>query len=317
MGSYFGWYDAIALTEKKVSGFERAERLAAVEVEKGELALSVQAELLSISRSSIYYQPKPVSEFVLAVQHKIDEIFTAHPYYGSRRIKVVLNKAGYRVGRRLAQSCMRTMGLVAIYPKPNLSKPGHEHKIYPYLLRGLAIERVGQVFGIDITYVRLRGGWCYLVAVLDWYSRYIISWELSQSLANSFVMKAVNSALERLKPEIMNSDQGSHFTSTDYLDLLTTNNIKISMDGKGRAIDNIFTERLWRTLKHENIYLQDYASFSEAHAGLGRYIAFYNDARPHQSLEYYPPADIFFGRHLLPGPLLLGRAAAPPGAVTK
>lgn len=190
------------------------------------------------------------------------------------------------------------MGIEAIYPKKNLSKRNLDHKIYPYLLRNVKANHPNHVWGIDITYIRLRHGWMYLVAVIDWFSRFVISWELDQTLGEEFVLTAVSKALAQVTPEIMNSDQGSQFTSLQYTNLLENAGVAISMDGKGRAIDNIFTERLWRTIKYEEVYLKDYQSPKEARQGINQYLWFYNFGRPHQSLDYQAPAEIYYGKEL-------------------
>lgn len=228
------------------------------------------------------------------MKHRIDEIYTEYPFYGSRRICVQLQREGLIVNRKAVQRHMREMGIEGIAPGPNLSRRNLEHRIYPYLLRGLNIERPNQVWGIDITYIRLTAGWLYLVGVIDWYSRYLLSWELDASLEMPFVIRAVESALEQAKPEIWNSDQGAHFTSEVYLDLLREAQVQISMDGKGRALDNIITERLWRTIKYEEVYLNDYAGPKEARQRLTKYLNFYNHQRPHQSLNYRTPAELYF-----------------------
>jgi len=257
-----------------------------------ELSLKVQAELLGISYSSLFYKRVLPCARELAIKRRIDEIYTAHPYYGSRKIAVIL-RPELGVSRPTVQACMREMGIFAIVPGPNTSKPSPQHQIYPYLLRNVTPEHSNHIWGIDITYIRLQQGWLYLTAVLDWYSRYILSWALSQTLELDFVLTAVDNALLQATPEIWNSDQGSHFTSPKYLERLQTANIQISMDGRGRARDNIFTERLWRTLKYEEVYLHEYASPKEAHRQLASYIRFYNFERPHQALDYLTPAQLY------------------------
>ena len=217
--------------------------------------MSIQAELLSLNRTGLYYEPAAPSAEEIAAKHRIDEIYTVHPYYGSRRIAVTLRNEGHLLSRPTVQRYMREMGIVGISPGPNLSKPSLEHKTYPYLLRGLEISQPNQVWGIDITYIRLLGGWMYLVAILDWFSRYVVSWDLEQTLEISFVLRVVDRALLQAQPVICNSDQGSHFTSHLYVERLLAAGVQISMDGKGRARDNIFTERLWRTIKYEEVYL--------------------------------------------------------------
>lgn len=231
----------------------------------------------------------------IALKHRIDEIYTQYPFYGSRRIREQLCRDGWQINRKAVQRHMREMRLEAIYPGRNLSKRRQQDQIYPYLLSGLAITRPNQVWGIDITYVRLHQGWMYLVAILDWYARYVVSWELDQTLEMPFVLTAVEQALASASPVILNSDQGSHFTSPQYTTLLKAHAVQISMDGKGRALDNIFTERLWRTVKYENIYLQDYQSPREARQGIKDYLTYYNQQRPHQSLGYQTPAEVYCG----------------------
>jgi putative transposase len=267
-------------------------------IERGnsELTLKTQAELLSLNRSSLYYQPMPPSPEELAVKHRIDEIYTQYPFYGSRRITVVLNGEGILINRKAVQRHMREMGIAGLCPGPNLSKRRIDHAVYPYLLRNLTISYPNHVWGIDITYIRLAGGWMYLVAILDWFSRYVVSWQLDQSLEMPFVLTAVEDALAQATPTIWNSDQGSHFTSPHYLQRLSDAHVRISMDGRQRAFDNIFTERLWRSVKYEEVYLHDYANPKEACHGLTRYFGFYNHERPHQSLDYQTPAEVYFGR---------------------
>jgi putative transposase len=266
-----------------------------VEREAAELSLQTQADLLSLSRASLYYQPVGPSAREIAIKHRIDEIYTAYPFYGSRRITVVLQKETV-ISRPTVQGYMREMGIAGISPGPKLSQPGPGHKIYPYLLRHLAIDHPNHVWGIDITYIRLFSGWMYLVAILDWFSRYVVSWELDQTLEIDFVLQAVERALTVAHPDICNSDQGSHFTSPQYLDRLLAADTRISMDGRGRALDNIFTERLWRSVKYEEVYLKDYASPREARQGLAQYFNFYNQERPHQALDYRTPAEVYFSK---------------------
>ncbi len=236
----------------------------------------------------------PISAEELALKHAIDEIYTAHPYYGSRRITEHLHKyQKMMVARETVQRHMREMGIAGICPGPNLSKRNAEHKIYPYLLRHVTAGYANHVWGIDITYIRLRGGWLYLVAVLDWYSRYVISWELDQTLEMPFMLAAVQQALSPARPVIWNSDQGSHFTSPQYTQLLLDAGVQISMDGRGRALDNVFTERLWRTIKYEEVYLKEYVSPRDARRSLAEYLDFYNYRRLHQALDYQTPAGLY------------------------
>lgn len=271
------------------------------------LSLKAQADLLSLSRSSLYYRPVMISAEEVAIKHRIDEIYTQYPFYGSRRITVQLQGEEIAINRKAVQRHMREMEIAGICPGPNLSKRRLEHRIYPYLLGNVSASYPNHVWGIDITYIRLRGGWMYLVAILDWFSRYVVSWELDQRLEMEFVLEAVEKALAKAKPVIWNSDQGSHFTSPQYIQRLLDLGIEISMDGKGRAIDNIFTERLWRTIKYEEVYLKDYTSPREARHGLKSYLEFYNDKRPHQSLKYRTPAQLYLGDVGIDG---AGRAVA-------
>lgn len=253
-----------------------------------------QCELLSVNRSGLYYLPRAVDSATLQLQRRIDEIYTASPFYGVRKITAQLRSEGCLVNHKAVARQMQRMGLRAIYPGPNLSKRAHQHAVYPYLLRGLKIEHPNQVWGVDITYIRLRSGWMYLFAVLDWYSRFVVSWQLDLTLEIGFVLEAMHAALTVATPTICNSDQGSHFTSPQYIALFDDKPVQISMDGKGRAIDNIFTERLWRSVKYEEVYLKDYASPREARTGISDYLAFYNHQRLHQSLDYRTPASVYF-----------------------
>ena len=259
------------------------------------MPLTLQAELLSLSRSGLYYRPVPPSPEELWIKRRIDEIYTQYPFYGSRRITVELQKE-LTINRKAVQRHMREMGLVGIGPGPNLSQGRQDHAIFPYLLRNLSAAYPNHVWGIDITYVRLRTGWLYLVAVLDWHSRYVVSWELDQTLELPFVLDAVDRALAQATPTIWNSDQGSHFTSPPYIERLQQAQVQISMDGKGRALDNIFTERLWRTVKYEEVYLHDYAHPKEARQRLAQYFDFYNHQRSHQALDYRTPAQVYLGK---------------------
>ena len=248
---------------------------------------------MSLNRTSLYYQPVPPSPEELHLKRRIDELYTAHPFYGSRKITAVLQKE-MTLNRKAVQRHMREMGIAGICPGPKTSQRNVEHRVFPYLLRHLTASRPNQIWGIDITYLRLRNGWLYLVAGLDWYSRYVLAWELSDTLALGFVLTCAQRALAQATPEIWNSDQGSHFTSPQYTDLLLTAGVQISMDGRGRARDNIFTERLWRTVKYEEVYLTEYAHPREAQGGLSRYFPFYNHERPHQALGYRTPAAVYF-----------------------
>jgi len=271
-----------------------------LEKDNPEISLKTQADLLGISYSSLFYEPVPPSVRELAIKRRIDEIYTACPFYGSRKIAFLL-RPEFGVSRPTVQAYMREMGISAIVPGPNTSKLAPEHQIYPYLLRNVTAQHPNHIWGIDITYIRLTQGWLYLTAVLDWYSRYVISWALSQTLEMDFVLTAVDNALLQAKPEIWNSDQGSHFTSPRYLERLQREEIQISMDGRGRATDNIFTERLWRTIKYEEVYLHDYVSPKEAYHQLANFIHFYNFERPHQALNYLVPAQVFAANRFADG----------------
>jgi putative transposase len=265
-----------------------------------QLTIARQAELLGLARRSYYYQPVVNEDEEARLKlhlNAIDEIYTARPYYGTRRMQYQLEKSyDIRIGRDRIRHLMATLGLEAIYPKPNTSKPGTGtgHAVYPYLLRGLAITRPNQVWGSDITYIRTATGFVYLVAFIDWFSRYVVAWRLSDSLEQSFCLEALDEALSKATPEISNTDQGSHFTSADFLEKLQVKEVQISMDGRGRCMDNIFTERLWRTVKYENVFLSSYQNLDDAQAGLTEYFAFYNNQRPHQSLDYQTPAEVYF-----------------------
>jgi putative transposase len=281
--------------------------LALLEREPSELALTTQAALLDLNRSGLYYVPRPVSAAEVAIKHAIDEIYTAYPFYGSRRIAVELREnRQLPVARETVQRYMREMGLTAIYPGPHLSQPNPQHKVYPYLLRNITAAYPNHVWGMDITYIRLRSGWLYLVAVIDWFSRYVVSWELDQTLEMPFVVTAVERALAQATPLIWNSDQGSHFTSPQYTQLLLDAGVQISMDGQGRASDNVFTERLWRTVKYEEVYPKDYDTPRTARRSLAAYFDFYDHRRFHQALNYRTPAAVHFG-----SPTGTGRTLAP------
>lgn len=261
--------------------------------EDAEMSIGKQATLLGISRSSLYYQPI-VSDTDKAAMDAIDMIYTECPFYGSRRMKKELERTyGLCLCRDHVRRLMQVMSIEAIYPKKNTSWPNLANSVYPYLLKNLPIVRPNQVWGTDITYIRLKHGFCYLVAFIDWYSRYVISWELSSTMDIEFCLRAQEKALSIATPEISNSDQGSHFTSEQFITPFKERNVQISMDGKGRCLDNIFTERLWRTVKYENIFIHDYETVRDARTGLGIYFPFYNTGRIHQSLNYQTPASIY------------------------
>lgn len=258
------------------------------------ISIGRQCELLGLARRSFYYRPIVPAENI-RLMSRIDEIFTEHPYYGKRRICVSLRQEGEEVNVKRISRLMRQMGLEAIYPKPRLSRPTPWSEKHPYLLGGLQIKRPNHVWASDITYIRLRKGFVYLVAVMDWFSRYVISWKLSTTLEVDFCVEALTAALHSGQPEIFNTDQGSQFTSRDFQKPLKEAAIKISLDGRGRAFDNIMIERLWRSVKYEEVYLKDYQSVKEAHSGLKAYFEFYNERRPHQTLDYRTPASYYRG----------------------
>lgn len=272
----------------------RDERRQFIERSSDELPVMTQAELLSLNRSSLYYQPQPPSATEIGIKHRIDELYTRWPFYGSRRITAHLQQEGVIINRKTVQRHMREMGIEGVSPGPNLSKRTQKEGVYPYLLRHITSAYPNHIWGIDITYIRLHAGWMYLVAILDWYSRYVVSWELDHTLEMPFVLTAMQQALAQATPHICNSDQGSHFTSPQYAQLLLAADVQISMDGKGRALDNIFTERLWRTIKYEEVYMHDYTSPKEARQQLREYVYFYNHQRLHQSLGYQTPAAVYF-----------------------
>jgi putative transposase len=265
-------------------------------IEAGHATLSVrrQCELLGLNRSTLYYQPAQETEENQRLMRRIDAEYTRHPFYGSRKMTVWLNGHGEVVNRKRVQRLMRMMGLEAIYPKPRLSVPGRGHRIYPYLLRDVAIVRPDQVWSTDITYVPLRSGFMYLAAILDWYSRYVIAWRLSNTLDGSFCLEMLEEALGQGTPEIFNTDQGVQFTAEAFTGRLLGAGVAVSMDGKGRCLDNVFVERLWRTVKYEDIYPGCYETVPQLEQGLARYFPFYNEERPHQSLEYQTPARTYW-----------------------
>lgn len=258
------------------------------------LPISRQCELLGLSRGAYYYNPRGESPLNFELMNRIDKQYTRTPFYGVPKMTAWLRREGYSVNPKRVRRLMRRMGLEAVYPKPLLSKPDSSHKIYPYLLSGMEIRCPDHVWSTDITYIRLLHGFVYLVAVMDWYSRYVLSWAISTTLEKEFCIQVLKHALRRSKPEIFNSDQGSQFTSPAFTGHLETSGIRISMDGRGRALDNIFVERLWRSVKYEEVYLNDYKTVSEARSGLDRYFRFYNAERLHQSLEYRTPSEIYF-----------------------
>jgi putative transposase len=260
-----------------------------------ELSLTRQAKLLKLSRSSLYYQAHPVSAADLALMLRLDKLHTDHPFAGSRMLRDILRGEGVQIGRARVIGMMRRMRIEAIYRRPNSSKPAPGHKIYPYLLRGLAIDRPNQVWATDITYIPMARGFVYLCAVVDWHTRRVLSWRVSISMEVDFCIEAVEEAIAKYgAPEIFNSDQGSQFTSAAFTGLLRDNGIQISMDGKGAWRDNVFVERLWRSVKYEEVYLKAYDSVAQARASLGRYLGWYNTKRPHSSLDTRTPDQAYF-----------------------
>lgn len=260
------------------------------------MSVREQCRLLAVPRSTLYYEPCGLKAEDLLVMRRLDEQYTATPFYGVERMTAALGRQGLRIGHNRVRRLRRVMGLETLYPKPRLSAPGGpEHRVYPYLLRGLRIERPNQVWSADITYIRLSAGFVYLVAILDWFSRYVLSWSLSTTLDGWFCVQALREALRTARPRIFNTDQGSQFTGGAWLAELTEAGVAISMDGRGRAFDNIFTERLWRSVKYEDVYLKDYEAVDEARQGLTEYFGFYNTDRLHQALGYRTPAEVHFG----------------------
>jgi putative transposase len=265
------------------------------------MPITKQCEILELSRSSVYYQPLPLPEAELALMRRIDEIHLKLPFYGSRRIRDQLQREGYQVNRKKVQRLMHLMGISALYPKRRTSLPGEGHRIYPYLLRDLSIERPNQVWSADICYIPMARGFLYLVAIMDWASRKVLSWRLSNTLDSQFCVDALEQAVRRYgTPEIFNTDQGAQFTSDDFTNVLKGAGVRISMDGKGRWIDNVFIERLWRSLKYEDVYLKAYETVAEAVRGIGDYFDLYNEQRPHQSLARLTPNEVYAGGFTLP-----------------
>ena len=260
-----------------------------------ELAVSRQAEVLGISRGSVYYMPRPVSAGDLSIMRRIDELHLDYPFAGSRMLREMLCREGIEIGRRHVATLMRRMGIEAIYRRPNTSKPAPGHKIYPYLLRGLTVDHPNQVWAMDITYIPMARGFVYLAAVVDWFSRRVLAWRLSITMETAFCIEAVEEALAKYgRPDIFNTDQGSQFTSAAFTGVLLNNAIAISMDGKGSWRDNVFVERIWKSVKYEEVYLKAYASVGEARSSISRYLDFYNRRRPHSSLDRRTPDEAYF-----------------------
>ena len=259
------------------------------------MSVRKQCDLLEVNRSNLYYKPQAVDDVTLVLMRLIDEEYTRHPFYGTRRMHAYLRNLGHQINRKRVQGLYQTMGLEAVYPKPNLSRRDQEHRIFPYLLQGIKIERNNQVWSTDITYIRLKQGFVYLVAIIDWFSRYVLDWQISITLEADFCIEVLSRTLERAICEIFNTDQGSQFTSHRFVNLLLEKAIRVSMDGKGRALDNIFVERLWRSLKYECVYLREFQTVADAKQNIGDYFEFYNNERLHQSLNYRTPRELYFG----------------------
>jgi putative transposase len=261
-----------------------------------ELSIREQCRIIALPRSRYYYKPQPVM-LDMKIADEIDRIYTKRPYYGSRRIREEMKRLGYVIGRGRIRRYMHLMGYQAIYPKKSLSRRNKEHKVYPYLLRGVRVDHVNQVWGTDITFIPMSHGFAYLVVIMDWYSRCVLSWRLSTTLDADFCVEAINEALAPYgEPEIFNSDQGCQFTSRDFTEKLLARSIRISMDGRGRAFDNIFVERLWRSVKYEEVYIKSYENVNECRSSLRTYFEFYNQERFHQALGYATPAEVYYGR---------------------
>ena len=271
----------------------RAARLDTIERDDAALSIARQCELLAVNRSTAYYRPVPIGPASLALMALIDRQYLETPFYGARRMALEIAGQGHPLGRKRAASLMRLMGLEAIYRRPRTSTPAPGHRIYPYLLRGVEIVRPNQVWAADITYIPMAHGFLYLVAIMDWFSRYVLAWRLSNTLDAGFCIAALEAALARGRPDISNTDQGSQFTSAGYLDVLATHGVRISMDGRGRFMDNIFIERLWRSVKYEEVYLHAYAGGAQVHERLSWYFDFYNHRRRHQALDDRTPAELY------------------------
>jgi putative transposase len=264
-----------------------------VDYNHASIHVSRQCELLGLARSTYYFAASEESNENLAIMRLIDQQYLERPFYGSRKIKLWLNKQGHPVNRKRVQRLMRLMGIEAIYQKPRTTIPSLENKVYPYLLRNVTITHCNHIWSTDITYIPMRQGFMYLVAVIDWFSRHVLSWRLSNSLDTSFCLEALEDALTQATPEVFNTDQGAQFTSLEFTSLLASYGIAISMDGRGRALDNVYIERLWRSVKYEDIYLKDYETVDELYQGLTAYFAFYGQTRPHQALRYQTPYEVY------------------------
>jgi len=264
-----------------------------IELNHRKLSHRKQCRLLGINRSSLYYRPAGIDDYSLLLMHELDKQYTETPFYGVLKMTEYLRSQGHQVNPKRVRRLLRKMGLEAVYPKPKLSQTNAEHKVFPYLLRGLPIERCDQVWSTDITYIRMKHGFVYLMAIIDWYSRYVLNWALSTALEADFCINALNETLGTSQCEIFNTEQGSQFTTHRFTEPLLAKGIQISMDGRGRALDNIFVERLWRSVKYEKVYLNDFQTVNQAYSGLKEYFEFYNHKRIHQSLEYQTPAEVY------------------------
>jgi len=295
-----------------------SQKRLAIEPDHNEISIIRQCELLGLGRSSLYYAPCRDTVYNEQLMRLLDEQYMKAPCYGVDKMTAWLRREGHSVNPKRTRRLLRLMGIEAIYPRPklNLSHPNKEHKIFPYLLRGVTIDQINQVWSTDITYIRMHHGWVYLTAVIDWYSRYVLSWEVSVTLETSFCIQALESAFVQGSPCIFNTDQGSQFTSPDFTDILLKRGIQVSMDGRGRYLDNIFVERLWRTVKVEEVYLRDYDTVAEAVYYLGRYFEFYNHERLHESLGYQTPAEVYVGAIAPPVALRAPSGAIAPTSVT-
>lgn len=282
------------MVKKKALNFTTEQKRKLMEWNNQEISLCRQCKLLSLSKGALYYEPAKLDQFSLSIMGFIDLQHIKTPFFGSRKMVAALQRCGYIVNRKRVQRLMKLMGIRTIYPKRSLSQKSKAHKIYPYLLKDIKIDNPNFVWSVDITYIQLRGGFLYLVAIIDWYSRYVLSWRLSNTLDVSFCLEALEEALDKGTPIIFNSDQGSQFTSKEFTQLLLDKGIKVSMDGRGRVFDNIFIERLWRSVKYEDVYLKGYETCKDVIDGLGRYFPFYNNQRPHQALGYKVPYEIHY-----------------------
>lgn len=288
------------MDEKKLAGLTLEKKRETIGKETDSiLSVRRQCELLSLNRSSLYYTAVPMDPDDIRLMDAIDKEFTQCPFYGVRKITRELRKDGYAVGRKRVRRLMRLMGLMPIFPMRNTSRRNWDHQIYPYLLRGVVINRVNQVWSMDITYIKIGSGFMYLTAIIDWHSRYVLAWRISNTLTADFCVECLKEAMSYGRPEIFNTDQGCQFTSTEFIEVLVEKGISISMDGRGRALDNIFVERLWRSVKYENVYLKGYQTIPEARAGLREYFDFYNMGRIHQSLDYKTPWEIYSGLEIV------------------